>query len=220
MQLRKEGCTYSEIVRQLGCSKGTVSYHCGPGQKAKTMERTRERRNPSRLCKNGGKVQYFSGEEKPLRAIRAIKRKINHGILCKCGETQQDHFYRVTGYHNECKKCFNKRVLARHNAAKLRGVEFLGSKCVACGFNKWVCSLEFHHVDPSQKDPRSVSMRSWTWERMKEELKKCILLCSNCHRAVHAGKEIFNTPVTQCIECGFPKAEVVGQIPTWSTMPA
>lgn len=37
--LRKQGKTYTEIKDELGCSKGTISYHLGPGQKAKTLNR-------------------------------------------------------------------------------------------------------------------------------------------------------------------------------------
>ena len=40
LELRKEGKTYNQIVEILGCSKSTVSYHCGIGQKEKTKKRT------------------------------------------------------------------------------------------------------------------------------------------------------------------------------------
>ena len=40
LQLRAQGKTYNEIKEQLGCSKGTIAYHCGEGQKEKTKERT------------------------------------------------------------------------------------------------------------------------------------------------------------------------------------
>ena len=42
LKLRKEGKTYNEIVKILGCSKGTVSYHCSDGQKEKTLNRNRK----------------------------------------------------------------------------------------------------------------------------------------------------------------------------------
>ena len=44
LKLRKEGKTYNEIVATLGCSKGTISYHCGKGQKDKTLQRQKKRR--------------------------------------------------------------------------------------------------------------------------------------------------------------------------------
>jgi predicted HNH restriction endonuclease len=30
-------------------------------------------------------------------------------------------------------------------------------------------------------------MRGWSWEHITKELEKCVLLCKNCHAAVHAG---------------------------------
>lgn len=48
LKLRKEGKTYDEIVEVLGCSKGNVSYHCGNGQKQKTLERQSKRRQKNK----------------------------------------------------------------------------------------------------------------------------------------------------------------------------
>ena len=45
LKLRAEGYTYKQIVATLGCSKSTVSYYCGDGQKEKTNKRTRARRS-------------------------------------------------------------------------------------------------------------------------------------------------------------------------------
>lgn len=45
LSLREQGKTYDQIVAALGCSKGTVAYHLGKGQKEKYMERQRIRRN-------------------------------------------------------------------------------------------------------------------------------------------------------------------------------
>ena len=47
-------------------------------------------------------------------------------------------------------------------------------------------ALEFHHKNPLEKDT-IVSSADITVEKAIEESKKCILLCSNCHKEVHAG---------------------------------
>ena len=39
LQLRNEGKTYKQIQEILKCSKSTISYHCGVGQKEKTKIR-------------------------------------------------------------------------------------------------------------------------------------------------------------------------------------
>lgn len=44
LQLRNEGKSYKQIKELLNCSKSTISYHCGEGQKEKTLNRTKKRR--------------------------------------------------------------------------------------------------------------------------------------------------------------------------------
>ena len=65
----------------------------------------------------------------------------------------------------------------------------MGSKCQICGYNKSQNALEFHHIDPSEKDftISNVIASPRKWNTFREELDKCILLCANCHREVHEG---------------------------------
>lgn len=51
LKLRKEGKSYNEIQNLLGCSKGTISYHCGENQKDKTKKRQNNRRKNILLSK-------------------------------------------------------------------------------------------------------------------------------------------------------------------------
>jgi hypothetical protein len=48
IELKNSGRTYKQIQDKLGCSKGTISYHLGVGQKQKTIDRKRDRRNKIR----------------------------------------------------------------------------------------------------------------------------------------------------------------------------
>ena len=66
--------------------------------------------------------------------------------------------------------------------AKLK--ESRGGKCVRCGYNKCLKALEFHHLDSSQKD-FTISNDHFKLSEAVEESKKCILLCSNCHKELH-----------------------------------
>lgn len=63
----------------------------------------------------------------------------------------------------------------------------MGECCQICGYNRCSSALEFHHLDPTTKERNLSKNWPYSWERFKEELKKCILLCSNCHREVHLG---------------------------------
>lgn len=44
LKLKSEGKSYNQIREILGCSKGTIAYHCGIGQKEKTKKRVKQRR--------------------------------------------------------------------------------------------------------------------------------------------------------------------------------
>lgn len=58
--------------------------------------------------------------------------------------------------------------------------------CAICGEKETVC-LEFHHKDANKKDMSVAEMRSHSFEKILEEIDKCVILCANCHRKVHAG---------------------------------
>jgi hypothetical protein len=85
-----------------------------------------------------------------------------------------------------CVKCASANVQRRRDNLKLLAVEYKGGSCSCCGYNKCVAALEFHHNDPSEKD-FGISGKGLTrsWEKLKVELDKCILVCSNCHREIH-----------------------------------
>lgn len=69
---------------------------------------------------------------------------------------------------------------------KQKLVEALGSSCQICGYNKCNQVLELHHLNPNEKDFHMSQMNRKSWDKIKVEASKCILLCANCHREVHA----------------------------------
>lgn len=81
------------------------------------------------------------------------------------------------------------RVKLWRKNTKDRIVKTMGSKCVICGYTKCTAALEVHHLDPTKKDFSLGSKRAsaCSWEKVVVELRKGVLLCSNCHREVHAG---------------------------------
>lgn len=104
---------------------------------------------------------------------------------CKCGEDDPSKF--SPGRYTYCKKCKTKTQTDLHKGYKEKSVEYKGGKCVKCGYKKCMAALDFHHVDPKEKDPNWRTMRSWSFERVKSELDKCILVCRNCHAEIHYG---------------------------------
>lgn len=76
--------------------------------------------------------------------------------------------------------------------SKSRIVESMGGCCQICSYNKCHEALELHHIDPNEKEHSLSKLRAncGSWETVIKELRKCILLCSNCHREIHNDKAI------------------------------
>jgi hypothetical protein len=81
-----------------------------------------------------------------------------------------------------CSAEATKRVV---QAKRDRVYKEYGDKCSICGYNNCREALEWHHLDPSTKEVEPSKVFSRSYERIIEELSKCILVCANCHREIH-----------------------------------
>lgn len=89
-------------------------------------------------------------------------------------------------------KATQERLKAWLNGVKHR----LG--CCLCG-EKEAAVLDFHHVNPSEKEKAIGHMIAKGIGPLETELSKCVVVCANCHRKVHAGLvSVENEP--RCIE--------------------
>jgi 5-methylcytosine-specific restriction endonuclease McrA len=81
-----------------------------------------------------------------------------------------------------------KAVSKRRRKVKTMSIEYKGGKCLLCGYNRFQGALELHHID-SEKKEFGIGDKGYTrsWEKVRAELDKCVLLCANCHREVGAG---------------------------------
>ena len=117
-----------------------------------------------------------------------IKEPWNKGIysdpICKvCGETEPDKFYGKM--KTTCRNCHGKHMEAERVDRRQQAIDYKGGKCQKCGYDNYRGALEFHHMDPSQKDP--TGLKAFSLKRLFAEVDKCMLLCANCHRETHAG---------------------------------
>lgn len=114
-----------------------------------------------------------------------MKTFINCRICDKALTGKQTCFCSIT--------CKNKAHQSYQSQQK-RGVQRksdiikrFGGQCSICGYNRNLSALTFHHKDPSKKtfklDIRSLSNR--TFSKIENELKKCVLVCHNCHAEIH-----------------------------------
>lgn len=75
------------------------------------------------------------------------------------------------------KQKYNKQLYTRYK--RMCG-------CLICG-EKEPVALDLHHLDSKGKDKNPANLMSYSTLRLKKEIRKCVVLCSNCHRKVHAG---------------------------------
>ena len=92
------------------------------------------------------------------------------------------------GRKNLCRICDSKRQKVNNKEVKLEGIRYKGGKCLHCSIEATIDNtiiFDFHHVDRSTKEFTIAKFRT-NFSKLKDELDKCILLCSNCHRLEHA----------------------------------
>ena len=87
----------------------------------------------------------------------------------------------------KCMKCNVDAVTRRRHLIKEKAIAYKGGKCEKCGYNKCVRALEFHHTDKNKEFGIGAKGYTRSWEEVKKELDKCILLCSNCHKEIEDG---------------------------------
>ena len=89
--------------------------------------------------------------------------------------------------YSDRKQYLIRAVHARRKKVKQMAIEYKGGKCEICGYDRCLDVFEFHHKDFSKKD-FGISEKGYTrsWKRVMEELDKCLMVCANCHRELHA----------------------------------
>jgi transposase len=87
-----------------------------------------------------------------------------------------------------CVRCRHEAVARRRRKVKQILVEEADGACAICGYHRYIGGLHFHHCDRAEKS-FSVSLDgvARSLERARQEARKCVLLCSNCHAEVEAG---------------------------------
>jgi len=159
-QLVLEGLSQREIAGRLNVSQTTVRHWLK--RYGLVTLRARQRSRP--------------GDPKPARVMRVCR---HHG--------ETEFILEGRGAYR-CRRCRVETVTAARRRLKRLLVREAGGKCVICGYDRCEAALEFHHLDPDQKE-FAISHGGLTraLEVLREEVKKCILVCANCHAEIEAG---------------------------------
>jgi 5-methylcytosine-specific restriction endonuclease McrA len=175
LELRRSGLEYDEIVEEVGCVKSTVSYHCNNAGLGSSVRRKLTEEKIEEMDKF---YQSNSLED------TATKFGVSKTTVKKyCSKSNKS---KLTP--EERRKRNVEHVQRRRKKVKKMAIEYKGGSCQECGYDKCDEALDFHHKDPNEKD-FAIGAKGYTrsWDKVKEELDKCVMLCSNCHREVHAG---------------------------------
>lgn len=186
--LRLSGYTYNEISKKLNCVKSTVSYHC----KNANLNNFSVLTSPSEHEINEMQKYY----DKHKSSIKTAKKFgwSKYTVLKYIVTNKRKLLTDEERKQNNVKNSLNNR-----RKLKEKLVDYKGGKCEICGYNKCIKAMEFHHVNQNEKEfPLTYMNRKW--DVLKKEADKCILVCSNCHREIHAGlveiKKYFHKIVT------------------------
>lgn len=167
----------------------------------------------------GVRIKNSSATLKKRNALRKYwfdtidRDSFPHAIdrLCAdCGEFKSCKWmnsFTQTGkpeYRTKCTECQRKyqrdrvkatrprrstQALDRKYLRKKKCVEYLGGKCLACGYDRCVKAMTFHHRDATQKLFEISARLDYAWCDLKTELDKCDLLCFNCHMEEHCEED-------------------------------
>ena len=114
--------------------------------------------------------------------LRAILIGMTKRVCKLCGNTFKEYDHK---HGFRCGSCNTK---IRRFLAKAAAIKLLGGKCVKCRWQGNQAAMQFHHKNPKEKDFIIGNVGNKSWDSIKKEMQKCILLCANCHMIEHSTK--------------------------------
>ena len=121
-------------------------------------------------------IQKLRAEGKKYLEIKSI---VGCSLSTICYYLRSDQKRKIQNRKNKLR--YNKKTVYKNK---------LGGKCQICGYDKCQNALHFHHINPEEKKftiSDAGSRKSFTKEEIDAEIKKCVLVCANCHAEIHAG---------------------------------
>lgn len=117
--------------------------------------------------------------------VEYAKGEYPETIICELCKKEFGYSREKRTTKHVCRTC----LVNRHRwTLKARMVEYKGGCCQLCGYNRCLAALDFHHIAPDEKDFNFGGKHNVGWDKLLIELNKCICVCTNCHREIHAAK--------------------------------
>ena len=130
------------------------------------------------------------------KCCETLNNNIQNKICPICGKTFIPNIHgQSRKFCFECSPSYDKdknrgqNITAIRRALKKQLVLYKGGKCECCGYNKCIQALQFHHLNPEEKDftiSELSNLSNFDIQSYYKEVDKCQLLCANCHAEKHA----------------------------------
>ena len=119
------------------------------------------------------KVYYAANREKKMAYAKAYREANREETIA---------------YAKAYQKANREELKAKRDERNLMIFNYKGAECNHCGLSepKHLEIYDYHHVDPDTKLYSVSNILKGPIERLRTEVDKCLLLCSNCHRKEHA----------------------------------
>lgn len=171
----------------LECHNCSISYQVSK-KRAKSHEKLGRKLNfCSQTCLHSHQKTAFSKAR-----VTKLSREIRPDGMSKCsncGLKPNEEFGMKDGgkrLQSLCKRCLYKAQTERWVNIKKKAIEYKGGKCFDCSLVDSHVVYDFHHKDPTTKEFEWHKLKIKKWSSIVNELDKCDLLCSNCHRKRHS----------------------------------
>lgn len=125
------------------------------------------------ICKSEKTINNFSWKKK--------SENKKHSVCKSCKKDIDNSYY---SFSKKRRKSIRKRASKNYEYLKeyTQRLKKIG-KCKNCGDHRWYV-LDFHHTE-NKEEGISNLLKGCSIEKLKKEIRKCTLLCSNCHRELH-----------------------------------
>lgn len=210
-----EGCSLEQIGRRVGRHPSTASYWLRKhGLRANQAQKHGPRGGlaaedlvplvtagrsireiAEALGVSGGTVRHWLSKyglrtsgKRGRPAAHAARQAGLTSVELECSRHGPTTFVLEPRGYYRCLKCRSEGVAARRRRVKEILVAEAGGSCRLCGYSSYTGALHFHHLDPNEKAfGLAVGGVARSLERCRAEVRKCVLLCSNCHAEVEGG---------------------------------
>jgi len=181
----------SRVSKCIDCQKKSYRYY----DKYKRKEKTPQEKQTYNEIK---KRKYFEHKTKKIRKIKIKNFKIKNSYSYNIFDT-----IAKTIYPEEYESIKKSMLLSAPRFNKIKGgrklkqdlINRYGNKCSICGYDKNMATLVFHHTNDKKFGLSIKEISNHTMYDVEQEVKKCILVCQNCHAELH-NKHLF-MPLTR-----------------------